>query len=214
MLWDQLQSTMIQHGCYQTQNSREVMEAILCKLRTGAPWRDIPKELCTWKTAYNRFNRWSKTGLWQNFFLAFEHKLIRNRYSPTEVIYGVISMQVELGLVKIEQLDKAVAEQLQRYIYPVMPIDIRSILKSLGVKSMTVKLQVNWLKWLGKLITLLLTKAMIQNLLETKFEAAIWYPSFLKERMPNSLIQSLIAIRVNCVILLKICSLDLSISAV
>lgn len=33
-----------------------------------------------------------------------------------------------------------------------MPMDIRSILKSLGVKSMTVKLQVNWLKWLDKLI--------------------------------------------------------------
>ena len=143
MLWDQLQSTMIQHGCYQTQNSREVMEAILWKLRTGAPWRDIPKELCPWKNAYNCFNRWSKTSLWQNFFLAFEQKLIRNKYSPTKVIYGVISMQVELSLVKIEQLDKAVAEQLQRYIYPVMPMDIRSILKSLGVKSTTVKWQVN-----------------------------------------------------------------------
>ncbi len=77
------------------------------------------------------------------FFLAYERKLIRNKYSSTEVIYGVISMQVELGLVNVEQLDKAVAEQLQRYIYPVMPMDIRSILKSLGVKSMTVKLQVN-----------------------------------------------------------------------
>ncbi|WP_228706569.1 IS5 family transposase [Psychrobacter sp. Sarcosine-02u-2] len=74
-LWDQLQSTMTQHGCYHTQNSREVMEAILWKLRTGAPWRDIPEELCSWKTAYSRFNRWSKTGLWENFFLAFEQKV-------------------------------------------------------------------------------------------------------------------------------------------
>ena len=47
------------------------------------------------------------------------------------------------ALAKIDQLDKAVAEQLQKYIYPVMPMDIRSILKSLGVKSTTVKLQVN-----------------------------------------------------------------------
>ena len=36
-LWEQLQVTMAQYGCYQTQNSREVMEAILWKLRTGAP---------------------------------------------------------------------------------------------------------------------------------------------------------------------------------
>lgn len=67
-LWEQLQATMIEHGCYQTQNSREVMEAILWKLRTGAPWRDIPKELCSWQTAYSRFNRWSKTGLRESFF--------------------------------------------------------------------------------------------------------------------------------------------------
>ena len=134
------------------------------------------------------------------FFLAYEKKLIRNGYSSTEVIYGVTSMQVELGVVKIEQLDEAVAEQLQRYTYPVMPMDIRSILKSLGVKSTTVKLQVNWLKWLDKLITLSLIKAMTQSLSETKLEAIIWYLSFLKGKMPNSLIQSLIAIYTNCAI--------------
>ena len=142
-LWEQLLLTMKQHGCYKTESNRAVMEAILWKLRTGAPWRDIPKELCPWKTAYNRFNRWSKTGLWEKFFLAYEKKLIRNGYSSMEVIYAVTSMQVELGLMKIEQLDKAVAAQLQRYTYPVMPMDIRSILKSLGVTSTTVKLQVN-----------------------------------------------------------------------
>ena len=76
-------------------------------------------------------------------FLAYQKKLIRNRYSPTEVIYFVINMQVELGLVKREQLDQVVAEQLQRYTYPVMTMDIRSILKSLGVKFTTVKLQMN-----------------------------------------------------------------------
>ena len=142
-LWAQLQHTMKQHGCYITKNTRTVMEAILWKLRTGAPWRDIPEELISWKTAYNRFNRWSENGLWPNFFLAYEKKLIQNGYSSMEATYGVINMQVELGVVKIEQLDEVVAEQLQRYTYPVMPMDIRSILKSLGVTSTTVKLQVN-----------------------------------------------------------------------
>ena len=89
------------------------------------------------------FQSMVKEQIMGEFFLAYEKKLIRNGYSSTEVIYGAISMQVELGLVKIEQLDKAVAAQLQRYTYPVMPMDIRSILKSLGVTSTTVKLQVN-----------------------------------------------------------------------
>ncbi len=60
-LWEQLQATMAQHGCYQKENNREVMEAIPWKLRTGAPWRDIPKELCPWKTAYNRLSYAEKT---------------------------------------------------------------------------------------------------------------------------------------------------------
>ena len=109
-LWEQLEHTMKQHGCYITKNTRTVMEAILWKLRTGAPWRDIPEELVSWKTAYNRFNRWSENGLWENFFLAYEKKLIQNGYSSTEATYAVTNMQVELGLVKIEQLDKATVE--------------------------------------------------------------------------------------------------------
>ena len=102
--------------------------------------RDMPEELISWKTAYNRFNRWSENGLWQNFFLAFDQKLIQSGYSSMEVTYGVINMQVELGLVKLEQLDKVTVGEVQKSIYVVMPMDIRSILKSLGVKSTTVKL--------------------------------------------------------------------------
>ena len=136
-LWEQLQHTMKQHGCYITKNTRLVMEAILWKLRTGAPWRDIPEELVAWKNAYNR---WSMNGLWENFFLAFEQKLIQSGCSLMEATYGVINMRVELGLVKLEQLDKATVDELQKSIYVVMPMDIRSILKSLGVKSATVKL--------------------------------------------------------------------------
>ena len=140
-IWEQLQTTMKAHGCHQCKKNRTVMEAILWKLRTGAPWRDIPIELGSWKTAYNRFNRWSKKGLWQNFFLTYEKKLTKNGYSSTEVMYGVINMQVELGVVSIEQLDKAVAETRQKYTYVWTRMEIRSILKSLGVTCTTVKLQ-------------------------------------------------------------------------
>lgn len=67
-IWNQLEETMKAHGCHRWKNDRNVMEAILWKLRTGAPWRDTPTELCPWKTAYNRFNRWAAKGLWANFF--------------------------------------------------------------------------------------------------------------------------------------------------
>ncbi|MFD1439332.1 IS5 family transposase [Acinetobacter terrae] len=68
-IWQQIQDTMRLHGCYCSKNSRNIMEAILWKLRTGATWRDIPQEFCPWQTAYNRFNRWASKGLWDKFFL-------------------------------------------------------------------------------------------------------------------------------------------------
>ena len=140
-IWQQIQDTMRLHGCYCSKNSRNIMEAILWKLRTGATWRDIPQEFCPWQTAYNRFNRWASKGLWDKFFLDYEASWIKNGYSLTEVTYACINMQVELGVVSIEQLDKAVAETRQKYTYVWTRMEIRSILKSLGVTCTTVKLQ-------------------------------------------------------------------------
>ena len=68
-IWLQIEQTMKFYGCYRSKNSQNIMEAILWKLRTGAAWRDIPEDLCPWKTAYNRFNRWAIKGLWDRFFL-------------------------------------------------------------------------------------------------------------------------------------------------
>jgi transposase len=67
-IWAQLQAIMAAKGCYDAKNSREVMEGILWKLRTGSPWRDIPNEFCSWETAYGRFNSWAAKGFWSDFF--------------------------------------------------------------------------------------------------------------------------------------------------
>ncbi|TCB70273.1 transposase [Acinetobacter sp. ANC 4216] len=37
-------------------NSKNIIEAILWRLCTGATWHDIPQELCPLQTAYNRFH--------------------------------------------------------------------------------------------------------------------------------------------------------------
>ena len=74
-IWEELQKIMKKKGCKSSKNNRNIMEAILWKLRTGAPWRDVPKELCPWKTAYNRFNRWAQKGLWSDFFLLYGKKV-------------------------------------------------------------------------------------------------------------------------------------------
>ena len=45
-----------------SKSDRLFLEAVCWILRTGAPWRDLPPEYGPWKTVYNRFNRWSKSG--------------------------------------------------------------------------------------------------------------------------------------------------------
>jgi transposase len=54
----------------QPQNNRRVMDGIFWVLRTGAPWRDLPERYGPYTTAYNRFNRWRKAGIWDRLMEA------------------------------------------------------------------------------------------------------------------------------------------------
>lgn len=162
-IWSQLLAVMESKGCYDSKNAREVMEAIIWKLRVGGPWRDIPKEFCPWQTAFDRFNRWAKKGLWTNFFLAYEAKLIRSGCSPTEVTSGLINMQVELGLGKTEPLDNLEEDPQQRSTWSAMRMETRSILRSLGVKLTTLKQPPKLFVKSAKPRTLSPTKAMTQK---------------------------------------------------
>lgn len=49
-------------------DDRRFVEAVLWWRRTGVPWRDLPSEFGPWKTVFNRFDRWSKTGRWKHLF--------------------------------------------------------------------------------------------------------------------------------------------------
>lgn len=46
-------------------DDRRVISGILHVLRSGCPWRDCPPEYGPRTTIYNRFNRWSRRGIWQ-----------------------------------------------------------------------------------------------------------------------------------------------------
>ena len=51
---------------------REVLNGIFWILSTGAPWRDLPERYGPWKTVYDRFRRWSQSGLFQKILDALE----------------------------------------------------------------------------------------------------------------------------------------------
>jgi transposase len=43
---------------------RPLVNGILWRLHTGAPWPDIPSRYGPWKTVYDRFRRWRLDGTW------------------------------------------------------------------------------------------------------------------------------------------------------
>ena len=45
-------------------DDRRVLNGIFWRLRTGAPWADIPTRYGPHTTCVNRFNRWRKAGIW------------------------------------------------------------------------------------------------------------------------------------------------------
>jgi len=51
-------------------DDRRVISGIVHMLRSGARWRDCPEVYGPYTTVYNRFNRWSRQGVWSEIFYA------------------------------------------------------------------------------------------------------------------------------------------------
>jgi transposase len=49
-------------------SDRNFLEAVLHRLRTGLPWRDLPEEFGDWNAVYQRVKRWRKAGVWDRLF--------------------------------------------------------------------------------------------------------------------------------------------------
>jgi transposase len=63
-------------------DNRLFLEAVLWMVRTGAPWRDLPKAFGFWNSVFRRFRRWVQAGVFEYLFQAlsgdpdFEYALI------------------------------------------------------------------------------------------------------------------------------------------
>ena len=72
--WALLEPSMPQSRKSARADDRRIVNAICCVLRTGMPWRDLPECYGPYTTAYNRFNRWSRRGIWKKIFDGFASK--------------------------------------------------------------------------------------------------------------------------------------------
>ena len=63
-------------------DNRLFLEAVLWRVRTGSPWRDLPSGFGKWNSVFQRFRRWVKGGVFERVFAClsdepdFEYALI------------------------------------------------------------------------------------------------------------------------------------------
>lgn len=74
--WDQISPLLPENGerGQQWRDHRQVINGILWKLRTGAPWRDLPDRYGPWRTVYARFVRWRQDGTWDRLLAHVQTK--------------------------------------------------------------------------------------------------------------------------------------------
>ncbi len=64
-VWERIAPLLPENGRRgkQWKDHRTVVNGILWKLRTGAPWRDLPERYGPWQTVYHRFRALRRSGL-------------------------------------------------------------------------------------------------------------------------------------------------------
>ena len=53
-------------------DNRLFIDAVPWIAKTGAPWRDLPARFGKWNSAWRRFDRWAKKGVWRRVFDALQ----------------------------------------------------------------------------------------------------------------------------------------------
>ena len=51
---------------------RQLIDGIRWRVRTGAPWRDIPARYGPWPSVYGLFRRWQRDGTWRQIVIALQ----------------------------------------------------------------------------------------------------------------------------------------------
>ena len=68
--WDRVKDLLPTRG--PAADNRLFLDAVLWIARTGAAWRDLPERFGNWNSAWRRFDRWSRAGVWQRVFDALQ----------------------------------------------------------------------------------------------------------------------------------------------
>ena len=102
-------------------DDRKIMNAIFYVLRTGMPWRDLPERYGPYTTAYNRFNRWSRRGIWKRIFDALASRSRDSLYLIDSTIvkaHRAASGAKRMARPVVKWLDSSGLDNLRKRIRP------------------------------------------------------------------------------------------------
>jgi len=87
---------------------RDVLNAILWVLRTGAPWADLPRRYPPYQTCHDRFQKWEREGVFDGILAALASDLReRGKIDLTEAFIDGTHAGAKRGVLKLASLDAA-----------------------------------------------------------------------------------------------------------
>ena len=122
-------------------DNRMIVNGILWRIRTGAPWRDVPEKYGKWMTVYQRFRRWSEAGVWEVVASTLAQAMADNsRHSvDSTTVRGHVSAAGAKGGLANRLLEGRGAGSAVKFIVSVMPEVSRSPSTSHPAKRRTVR---------------------------------------------------------------------------
>jgi len=123
-------------------DNRPIVNGILWRIRTGAPWRDLPEKYGKWMTVYQRFRRWSEAGIWEAVATTLARAMADNRHHSIDstTIRGHVSAAGAKGGLNDKLLAARGAGSPVKFIVSVLPTDYRSSSTSPAAKRRTARL--------------------------------------------------------------------------
>ena len=97
--WDHLQCHLPlirTRGRPRSHSLRVVLDAIFYLLRTGCPWRYLPRDFPPWQTVYYHFRRFRLSGMWHLILTSLrtaERQRVGRDTQPTAAIIDAQSMK-------------------------------------------------------------------------------------------------------------------------
>ena len=122
-------------------DNRRIVNGILWRIRTGAPWRDVPEKYGKWMTVYQRFRRWSAAGIWEAVAVTLAQAMADNSSHSVEstTVRGHVSAAGAKGGLANKLLAARGAGSPVKFIVSVMPKASRSLSTSRPAKSTTAR---------------------------------------------------------------------------